>query len=110
VVPNAPPPPHRAAIFNTGSPRPTSNPMRRRKIHHAPRRSVGWVAVVGRGAAAGEPLVAFLNGGSADGYAPMVLGFRQGLREAGFVEGQNVMVVQSVQRPTVVRFCHFGRL
>src|SRR5438552_12138847 len=38
------------------------------------------------------PLVAFLNGGSPDGYAPMVAAFRQGLKEAGFVEGQNVAV------------------
>src|SRR5947208_16291605 len=38
------------------------------------------------------PLVAFLNGGSPDGYAPMVAAFRQGLKEAGFVEGQNVAI------------------
>jgi putative ABC transport system substrate-binding protein len=35
------------------------------------------------------PVVAFLNSGSPDGYAPMVAAFRQGLKEAGFVEGQN---------------------
>jgi putative ABC transport system substrate-binding protein len=38
------------------------------------------------------PLVAFINGASPDGYAPMVAAFRQGLKEAGFVEGQNVAV------------------
>ena len=38
------------------------------------------------------PLVAFINGASPDGYAPMVATFRQGLKEAGFVEGQNVTV------------------
>jgi putative tryptophan/tyrosine transport system substrate-binding protein len=38
------------------------------------------------------PLVAFLNSGSPDGYAPMVAAFRQGLQEAGFIEGQNVAV------------------
>jgi putative ABC transport system substrate-binding protein len=38
------------------------------------------------------PLVAFLNSGSSDGYAPMVAAFRQGLKEAGYVEGQNVAV------------------
>src|SRR5207237_3800799 len=38
------------------------------------------------------PLVAFLNSGSPDGYAPRVAAFRQGLKEAGFVEGQNVAV------------------
>src|SRR5438445_13453453 len=38
------------------------------------------------------PLVAFLNGGSPDGSAPMVAAFRQGLKETGYVEGQNVAV------------------
>jgi putative ABC transport system substrate-binding protein len=38
------------------------------------------------------PLVAFLNTASPDGYAPMVAAFRQGLKEAGFAEGQNVTV------------------
>ena len=38
------------------------------------------------------PVVAFLNGASPDGYAPMVAAFRQGLKEIGFVEGQNVAV------------------
>jgi ABC-type uncharacterized transport system substrate-binding protein len=38
------------------------------------------------------PVVAFLNSSSADGYVPMVAGFRQGLKEAGYLEGQNVAV------------------
>ena len=38
------------------------------------------------------PLVAFLNSGSPDGYAPMVAAFHQGLKETGYVEGQNVAV------------------
>ena len=38
------------------------------------------------------PVVAFLNSGSPDGYAPMVAAFRQGLKETGYVEGQNVAV------------------
>src|SRR5438477_11828450 len=61
-----------------------------------------FIALVGGAAAAwprvaraqqrAMPLVAFLNGGSRDGYAPMVTAFRQGLKEAGFVEGQNMAV------------------
>jgi ABC-type uncharacterized transport system substrate-binding protein len=38
------------------------------------------------------PLIGFLNGGSPDGFAPMVASFRQGLNEAGYVEGQNVAI------------------
>jgi putative ABC transport system substrate-binding protein len=38
------------------------------------------------------PVVGFLNGASPDGYVPMVAAFRQGLKEAGYLEGQNVAV------------------
>jgi putative ABC transport system substrate-binding protein len=38
------------------------------------------------------PAVGFLNGGSPGGYAPLVNAFRQGLKEAGFVEGHNVAI------------------
>ena len=38
------------------------------------------------------PVVGFLNGGTADGYAPMVAAFLQGLNEAGYVEGRNVAI------------------
>jgi putative ABC transport system substrate-binding protein len=36
------------------------------------------------------PVIGVLNGGSPDGYAPILMAFRQGLKDAGFVEGQNV--------------------
>jgi len=38
------------------------------------------------------PVVGFLNSGSPGGYASRVAAFRQGLKEAGFVESQNVAV------------------
>src|SRR5262245_52887821 len=38
------------------------------------------------------PVLGFLNSASPDGYVPMVAAFRQGLKEAGYVEGQNVTV------------------
>ena len=38
------------------------------------------------------PVIGFLNGSSADGYAPMVAAFGQGLKEVGYVDGQNVTI------------------
>jgi putative ABC transport system substrate-binding protein len=38
------------------------------------------------------PVIGFLHAGSADGYAEEVAGFRQGLREAGYIEGQNAAI------------------
>jgi putative ABC transport system substrate-binding protein len=38
------------------------------------------------------PVVGFLSGQSPNGYTPFAAAFRDGLREAGFVEGQNVTI------------------
>jgi putative tryptophan/tyrosine transport system substrate-binding protein len=38
------------------------------------------------------PIIGFLNRASAAGYAPMVAAFRRGLKELGYVEGQNVAI------------------
>jgi putative ABC transport system substrate-binding protein len=38
------------------------------------------------------PVIGFLNSASADGYAPQVAAFRQGLQETGYVETQNVAI------------------
>src|SRR5215471_18464265 len=38
------------------------------------------------------PVVGFLNSASADGYAIPARAFRQGLKDTGFVEGQNVAI------------------
>jgi putative tryptophan/tyrosine transport system substrate-binding protein len=38
------------------------------------------------------PLVAFINGGTADGQAARLAGFHKGLSEAGYVEAQNVTI------------------
>src|SRR5262249_60923673 len=38
------------------------------------------------------PVIGFLGPASPGPYAPYVAGFRQGLKEAGFIEGQNVAI------------------
>jgi putative tryptophan/tyrosine transport system substrate-binding protein len=38
------------------------------------------------------PVIGFLNSASPDNYEPMVDAFRQGLKETGYVEGQNVAI------------------
>src|SRR6266550_1026878 len=38
------------------------------------------------------PVVGFLNSASPDGYVPMVAAFRQGLKEAGYVDRQNATI------------------
>jgi putative ABC transport system substrate-binding protein len=41
---------------------------------------------------AAMPVIGFLNSASPDGYEPMVAAFRQGLKETGFTESQNVAI------------------
>jgi putative tryptophan/tyrosine transport system substrate-binding protein len=38
------------------------------------------------------PVIGFLNGSSPEGYARMVAAFRLGLKETGYIEGQNVAI------------------
>src|SRR5712691_706028 len=78
----------------------SSNRWRQMQFSHLRRRE--FITLAG-GAAVAWPLtghtqqttltvVGFLNSASADGYASMALAFRQGLKETGYVEGQNVVI------------------
>jgi putative ABC transport system substrate-binding protein len=38
------------------------------------------------------PVIGFLHAASPEAYAPMMTAFRQGLKEAGYVEGHNIAI------------------
>ena len=61
-------------------------------IHDAARRCGGGVAGGGAGAAASMPVVGFLSTVSPVGFEPRLQAFRQGLKDLGYVEGENVAI------------------
>ena len=55
------------------------------------------------------PVIGFLHVGSAGALSHLVVAFRQGLKETGYVEGTNVMVEISLGRGTIRSVARVGR-
>src|SRR5580704_6173945 len=65
--------------------------MRRREfITIASGVAIAW-PLTARAQQPAMPVVGFINGGSPEGYAPMVAAFHSGLNERGYIEGTNVL-------------------
>src|SRR5215510_12176854 len=65
--------------------------MRRREFISFVAGAAVW-PLAARAQQATLPIIGFINGASLKGYAPNVNGFLQGLKETGYIEGQNFTI------------------
>ena len=66
--------------------------MQRRAFIAALGSSAAW-PVMARAQQPAMPVIGFLNPSSEETFADRLRGFRQGLKDAGFVEGEDVAIV-----------------
>ena len=66
--------------------------MRRRELHHAARRRSSCRPLAARAQQPAMPVVGFLEQTSPDAFGDRLRAFRQGLKETGIVEGENVAI------------------
>ena len=66
--------------------------MRRREFIKLIASGAATWPMVARAQQPAIPVVGFLGAASSDGYAPYVTAFHQGLKEVGYIEGQNMVI------------------